>query len=79
MLKVNFKFQSAGIICDAPPAGDNTEPIPADIVALGLGHLESYTYSCLSGFATTDELCTVCLPDGTLSMDAAPNCTCKWW
>ena len=75
--KVDLKFYSAGITCDAPPAGDNTEPIPAELAMSGLDYLETYTYSCLAGFGTTDDLCVVCMPDGTLSMDTAPNCTCE--
>ena len=48
-----------------------------DDVTDGLSYLESYTYSCMEGFNTTDELCTVCQPDGSLSVTNLPNCTGK--
>ena len=31
----------------------------------------------MEGFNTTDELCTVCQPDGSLSLTNPPNCTGK--
>ena len=43
---------------------------------LTLNALESYTYSCIDGYATDDDLCTVCLPNGGLSIPP-PNCTGK--
>ena len=52
--------------------GTNTEPVPADKES-SMGYLESYTYSCMEGYKTNDTLCTVCLPDGSLS-SPAPNC-----
>ena len=44
---------------------------------LTLNALESYTYSCIDGYATDDNLCTVCLSNGALS-SPPPNCTGKW-
>ena len=65
------------IICPAPKPGINTVEIP-DVVLDGLFHLESYTYSCIDGFVTNDDLCTVCLQDGMLSLDKAPLCEGKY-
>ena len=55
--------------------GTNTEPVPAD-KASSMGYLDSYTYSCLDGYRTDDELCTVCQPNGSLS-SPAPMCSRK--
>ena len=65
-----------GITCGAPPSGTNTVTLPPE-VADGLDYLESYTYQCIEGYSTTDELCTVCQPDGNLSLSTPPNCTGK--
>lgn len=62
------------IICDAPPNGYNTVPVPGDLT---LYYLDVYTYACEEGYMTEDELCTVCLPDGSLSIPYPPNCTGK--
>ena len=62
-------------ICPTPPEGTNTVGILSDL-SNGLPYLNIYTYSCLDGFSTTDDLCTVCKPDGTLSI-TPPNCTGK--
>ena len=64
------------ITCEPPKAGNNTRDIPEELLENGLTYLQSYTYSCLDGFSTTDDLCTVCKPDGTLSI-TPPNCTGK--
>ena len=37
-------------------------------------YLDTYTYSCSEGYTTTDDICTVCESDGTLS-GPSPNCT----
>ena len=60
--------------CDGPKTGTNTNEIPQKI-ANGLSYLESYTYSCKEGYTTTDDLCTVCQPNGNLSLPKPPNCT----
>ena len=52
--------------------GAFTENIPADSV--DLAYLETYTYACMEGYVTDDELVVVCLPDGELS-SPAPNCS----
>ena len=61
-------------MCPAPSAGINTVVLP-DNLQYGLEYLESYTYSCIEGYNTTDELCTVCQPDGSLSLTRPPQCT----
>ena len=61
------------ISCPAPVGGNNTVDIPAD-VADGLLYQEIYTYSCKDGYNTSDELSTVCQPDGTLSLSSPPAC-----
>ena len=48
-------------------------PIP-ETLKLSMNYLDTYTYSCAEGYSTSDELCVVCLPDGTLSIDSAPTC-----
>ena len=64
------------ITCPAPAAhGVGVEPLPSFGAENKLKYLESYTYSCMEGYTTTDDLCTVCQPDGTLSLTTAPNCT----
>ena len=64
------------ITCSAPSPGENTVDLPDDVLD-GLSYLQSYTYSCKEGFNTTDDLCTVCQPDGTLSLTNAPVCKGK--
>ena len=59
------------ITCPKPAAGINTVEVPAD---LNMTYLDTYTYSCLDGYTTTDELFTVCKPDESLSAPP-PNCT----
>ena len=44
----------------------------------GLSYLETYTYTCLPGYSTTDCLSAICLPDGTLSLPQPPECTGKY-
>ena len=61
------------ITCTGPPPGTNTINIPANL-AQGMSYLQSYTYSCMEGYNTTDELCTVCQPDGSLSLTVPPIC-----
>ena len=64
----------AEIICPPPSPGENTVDLPDD-VSDGLSYLEPYTYTCKKGSATTDELFTLCQPDGSLSLATPPNCT----
>ena len=59
------------ITCPKPAAGTNTVDIP-DV--LDMTYLDTYTYSCLEGYITTDDICTVCKSDRTLSVPP-PNCT----
>ena len=59
------------ITCPKPDPGTNTVEVPAD---LNMKYLDTYTYSCLEGFTTTDDICTVCKSNGTLSA-GPPTCT----
>ena len=59
------------IACPKPDPGTNTVEVPAD---LNMKYLDTYTYSCLEGFTTTDDICTVCKSNGTLSA-GPPTCT----
>ena len=63
------------ITCDPPPAGNNTRDIPEELLENGLTYLQSYTYSCLDGFFTTDEVFTKCQSDGSLSLANPPECS----
>ena len=38
---------------------------------------ESYTYSCLAGYETSDSLTTQCLSDGSWSLATLPTCNSK--
>lgn len=60
------------IACGKPLDGTNTYPIPEN---LAMYYLDTYTYSCMEGYTTDDELYTVCQPDGTLSLADLPTCT----
>ena len=64
-------FSITAITCPVPKNGAFTEDVPAD---LNLAYLETYTYSCLEGYVTDNELVVVCQPDGKLSAPA-PNCS----
>ena len=67
-----FSLLLLEIRCPTPENGTNTEPIPEKL-SDGLGYLESYTYECSEGYASTRDLCTICQPDGTLSLPP-PTC-----
>ena len=62
--------------CGSPPDGANTVPVP-DNYSLSYG--EKYTYSCLEGYETTDQLTVECEYDSSgrafILSSAAPNCT----
>ena len=62
------------ITCPGLSEGVNTVNLTANEID-GLSYLESYTYSCMEGYATTDPLTTLCQPDGSLSVTNPPNCT----
>ena len=64
------------VICPPPENGTNTEPIPEELQG-GILYPGSYTYSCKEGYMTPDELCTVCLLNGSLSLATPPVCTRK--
>ena len=38
-------------------------------------YLDIYVYTCLPGYTTTDEVITLCAPDGNFTMPYPPNCT----
>ena len=62
------------ITCPGLSEGVNTVSLTANEID-GLSYLESYTYSCIEGYATTDPVTTLCQPDGSLSVTNPPNCT----
>ena len=63
----------SAITCPAPSPGVNTVSLTANEID-GLSYLESYTYSCMEGYNTTDPLTTICQPDGSLSLTTPPVC-----
>ena len=64
------------IKCPGLENGTNTVYVP-DSLSDGLIYQESYTYSCMEGYNTTDELFTVCQANGALSLATPPNCIGK--
>ena len=58
----------------AVPDGNNTEMVESGLV---INYLESYTYQCLSGYTSFDEMCAVCLENNVLSIPP-PNCSGKF-
>ena len=62
------------ITCPGLSEGVNTVNLTANEID-GLSYLESYTYSCIEGYTTTDPLTTLCQPDGSLSVTNPPTCT----
>ena len=60
--------------CLAPLNGNNTKPVPESINTNGLPYSETYVYSCIDGFATTDDVYTTCLLNGSLSLTHPPSC-----
>ena len=65
------------ITCPGLSAGVNTVNLTTNEID-GLSYLESYTYSCIEGYTTTDPLTTLCQPDGSLSLTNPPNCTGRY-
>ena len=64
------------VTCPPPENGTNTEPVPE--FQDGIPYPGSYTYSCKEGYVTSDELCTVCLLNGNLSLTSPPVCMRKY-
>ena len=62
------------IVCPGLPEGVALMPVPHQFT-VNISYLTTYTYSCIEGYQTSDELTVVCLPNGTLSITSAPNCT----
>ena len=61
-----------GVSCGIPPAGENTE-VPQNRIPFE----GTYTYSCLTGYETSDSLTTQCLSDGSWSLATPPSCSSK--
>ena len=70
---VHYYISLAEISCGIPANGTNTQAVPQD----SLIYNNTYSYSCLTGYTTTDVLTVECLSDGTLSLHTPPNCTSK--
>ena len=62
------------IVCGGLPNGTNTDPVNSSLI---MTYLDIYVYTCLPGFTTTDEVITLCAPDGNFTMPYPPNCTSK--
>ena len=58
--------------CGVPANGSNTETPTASLL-----YQDTYNYSCLTGYNTSNVITTECLADGSLSLVAPPNCTSK--
>ena len=50
--------------------GINTEEVPGYV---NLHYSETYTYNCMEGYITFDEVCATCLINGSLSIPP-PTC-----
>ena len=64
------------IKCDAPPTGHGTK----DVAITGSSDIgEVYSYTCLPGHevAAKESLTSVCLSNGTWSLDSPPYCIGK--
>jgi hypothetical protein len=60
------------ITCGIPPNGTFTEVVPP----MPIMFEQTFTYSCISGYKTTDDLTVSCMIDGQFSA-AAPTCSGK--
>ena len=67
----------AANVCPPPENGTNTKPVPEEL-SYGLVYPEMYTYSCKEGYVTSDELSTICLLNGNLSLSTPPVCIRKY-
>ena len=61
------------ISCGMPPEGTNTVAVPQD----NLLYEQTYNYSCLTGYETSDSITTQCLSDGSWSLATSPICSSK--
>ena len=61
------------VLCGIPRAGNNTA---APQISLSFGN--TYNYVCLTGYETNDTVVTMCLADGTLSLQDLPMCTSEY-
>ena len=62
----------AEVSCGVPAIGGNTET-----PSVSLSYQDTYNYSCLTGYNTSNVITTECLADGSLSLDSPPFCTSK--
>ena len=69
-----YEVYISAITCPGLSEGVNTVNLTANEID-GLSYLESYTYTCIEGYTTTDLLTTLCQPDGSLSVTNPPTCT----
>ena len=60
------------IVCGGLPDGTNTNPVNSSLIMI---YLDIYVYTCLPGYTTTDDVVTMCAPDGNFTMPYPPNCT----
>ena len=69
-----YLFYAENISCPPPPPGINTLD-DLDRLQQNLTYGDIYTYSCREGYATTDDIYTVCQTYGNLSLTTPPTCT----
>ena len=70
------KFSGCCVVAITCPGLENgvfTEPVPSSLESQ-MTYLQTYTYSCMEGYITTDDTVVVCQPDSTLSI-SPPFCT----
>ena len=72
-IAVTSHFILAAIVCDPPPYVPNAVSPPD----YQLHYLETFSYKCINGYTTDDEICTVCKADGSLSLTDLPTCESK--
>ena len=67
-----FVFEFLEVVCGGLPNGTNTDLVNSSLI---MTYLDIYVYTCLPGYTTTDEVITLCAPDGNFTMPYPPNCT----
>ena len=63
---------SLAVHCERPKDGLNTVKVDE---TLNMTHSDVYVYTCLPGYATDDDVLTLCRADGSLSLESPPNCS----
>ena len=71
----SFKCYVVAITCPGLENGVFTEPVPSSLESQ-MTYLETYTYSCMEGYVTSDNVTVVCQPDQILSI---PPPVCTGW